>query len=229
MENARILVVDDSPVNRQLVAAVLTTAGYPAPLQAESAAGTFRQLEAASVLPEGALVDLVLLDVMMPQVDGIETCRRLKADERFQDIPVIIVTALTESKHLQVAFAAGAMDYLTKPINRTELLARVGSALRLKQEMDRRKARERELEQALAEVKVLRGFIPICASCKNVRNDEGYWQQIEGYIQQHSEALFSHGICPACAKRLYPEYYEGMQETVRRIREGRDPNHDGPG
>src|SRR2546427_676551 len=91
--------------------------------------------------------------------------------------------------------------------------ARVASALNLKREMDTRKDRERELaeknrdlEQALREVKVLRGFIPICASCKKIRDDKGYWQQIETYIQQRSEALFSHGICKDCMKKLYPDY-----------------------
>jgi hypothetical protein len=67
-------------------------------------------------------------------------------------------------------------------------------------------ARNRELEQTLLEVKVLRGFIPICSSCKKIRNDGGYWQQIESYIQQHSEALFSHGVCPDCYQKLYAEY-----------------------
>jgi hypothetical protein len=67
-------------------------------------------------------------------------------------------------------------------------------------------ARNRELEQTLLEVKVLRGFIPICASCKKIRNDQGYWQQIETYIQNHSEALFSHGMCQECMKKLYPEF-----------------------
>jgi PAS domain S-box-containing protein len=63
-----------------------------------------------------------------------------------------------------------------------------------------------ELRQAMQEVKVLRGFIPICSSCKKIRNDGGYWQQIESYIQQHSEALFSHGVCPDCYQKLYAEY-----------------------
>jgi hypothetical protein len=63
-----------------------------------------------------------------------------------------------------------------------------------------------ELQQAISEVKTLRGFLPICASCKKIRDDEGYWHQIEAYIQKHSEAVFSHSICPACAEQLYPGF-----------------------
>lgn len=101
------------------------------------------------------------------------------------------------------------MDYITKPVTSTELLARVNSALTLKQEMDCRKAREvelrrsnDELQRALREVKVLKGLVPICASCKKIRNDQGFWQQLEEYIQQHSEAEFSHGLCTPCIKSI---------------------------
>jgi response regulator RpfG family c-di-GMP phosphodiesterase len=107
------------------------------------------------------------------------------------------------------------MDYITKPVNHVELLARVSSALTLKREMDQRKAREfelqksnEELQRALKEVKVLRGLVPICASCKKIRNDQGSWQQLEEYIQEHSEAEFSHGLCAACVKKLYPGVYK---------------------
>ena len=80
------------------------------------------------------------------------------------------------------------------------------------QEIERRKALEKEreklideLQQALSEIKTLRGFLPICASCKKIRDDEGYWQQIEAYIEDRSHAQFSHSICPECAKKLYPD------------------------
>ena len=65
-----------------------------------------------------------------------------------------------------------------------------------------------DLREALAKIKTLSGFLPICASCKKIRDDEGYWHQIESYIRDHSEAEFSHGICPACARKLYPEFYK---------------------
>lgn len=80
------------------------------------------------------------------------------------------------------------------------------------QEIERRKEAERErdatimeLQQALVEVKTLRGLIPICATCKNIRDDQGYWQQIEAYIQEHSDAVFTHGLCPACFRKLHPD------------------------
>ncbi len=179
----------------------------------DSASVSFRGLRENAGHAPAEAVDLILMDLVMPEMDGAEACRRIKSVERLRDIPIIMVTAKTEPVDLQVAFSSGAMDYITKPVNKVELLARVASALNLKREMDTRKARERELaeknrdlEQAFREVKVLRGFIPICASCKKIRDDKGYWQQIETYIQERSEALFSHGICKDCMKKLYPDY-----------------------
>jgi len=75
-------------------------------------------------------------------------------------------------------------------------------------EKDREKLID-ELRDALAKVKQLSGFLPICSVCKKIRDDKGYWQQIESYIHEHSEAEFSHAICPDCAKKLYPDYYKG--------------------
>lgn len=76
----------------------------------------------------------------------------------------------------------------------------------LTREIETRKQTERELTTALSEVKTLSGLLPICASCKNIRDDKGYWRQIEAFIKDHAEVDFSHGICPECAKKLYPEY-----------------------
>ena len=136
---------------------------------------------------------------------------RIKRDGNLRDIPVIMVTGNSDVKELEQSFVAGAVDYVTKPFKKIELISRVSSALKLEREIDQRKIHEqvleqknKELEKALSEIKVLRGFIPICAACKKIRDDKGYWSQVEEYIARHSEAKFTHGICPDCMVRLYP-------------------------
>lgn len=200
-----ILIVDDTLEVREMLGVLLESAGYQDLLFAESAEAAFERLGMGGSGAAPVDVDVILMDVNMPGLDGVEACRRIKAAERYCDTPVIMVTAMAEAGFLEAAFAAGAADYLTKPINRLELLARMRSALKLKREMDRRKAREQELEQALREVKSLRGLLPICGQCKKIRDDQGQWQAVEIYIKAHSEADFSHGICPECLNKHYPK------------------------
>ncbi|HET9846557.1 MAG TPA: response regulator [Nitrospira sp.] len=209
-----ILIVDDSPDQQALLRAILDKAGHTDVLSADSATSAAKVLNLTGDSTTEH-IDLILMDVLMPGQDGVETCRQIKRCAHLQDIPVIMVTAKSDLSNLQDAFAAGAMDFISKPVSSIELLARVSSALLLKQEMDRRKNRElelrrsnEELQKALKEVKVLRGLIPICASCKKVRNDGGFWQQLEEYLGEHSEAEFSHGLCQPCIKKLYPGVYQ---------------------
>ncbi|MFI5247006.1 MAG: PleD family two-component system response regulator [Nitrospirales bacterium] len=209
-----ILIVDDSPDQQVLLRAILGKAGHTDLLTADSAKAAFPLLDMDGQ-ESPAQIDLILMDVLMPELDGVEACRQIKSRPHLSDIPIIMVTAKSDLSNLQAAFAAGANDYITKPVNGVELLARASSALALKKEMDCRKTRERELhrsndelQKALREVKVLRGLIPICASCKKIRNDSGFWQQLEEYIGEHSEAEFSHGICQPCVKKLYPGVYQ---------------------
>lgn len=209
-----ILIVDDSPDQQALLRAILGKAGHTDLLSADSAKTAFPMLNMDGQEPP-TLIDLILMDVLMPELDGVEACRQIKGRPHLCDIPIIMVTANNDRSNLQAAFAAGANDYITKPVNNLELLARASSALALKKEMDCRKAREEELrrsndelQKALRDVKVLRGLIPICASCKKIRNDGGFWQQLEEYIGEHSEAEFSHGICQPCVKKLYPGVYQ---------------------
>jgi phosphoserine phosphatase RsbU/P len=207
-----ILIVDDSRDEQELLSTRLRAAGYGSLMVADSAEAAFGILGLDRAGQRTEEIDLILMDIMLPGVDGLEACRRIKATEWLQDIPIIVITVKTDEKDLLTAFAAGAMDYIRKPVNPAELGARVSSALALREERTTRKTREQELlmrtqelERALREVKVLRGFIPICAQCKRVRTDTGDWQQLEAYIQAHSEAEFSHGICQVCMRNVYPD------------------------
>ena len=206
----RILIVDDSEMSRQLLHLWLTGAGYTDVMAVDSGAAAL-QRATNPLAPRETDIDLILLDIEMAGMDGIHTCRRLLAEPHLHDTPVIMVTGKTDSDTLADAFSAGAMDYIIKPVQKVELLARVRSALALKRETDARKAREEQLlaknldlQRALHEIQVLRGLIKICSYCKKIQNDQGTWQQVELYIREHTEAEFSHGICAGCIDSHFP-------------------------
>ena len=200
-ERATLLVVDDMPENLTLMNSLLKD-----DYKVKVANGGKKALKiAASDSPP----NLILLDIMMPGMDGYEVCRRLKENEGTKDIPVIFITAKSDTEGEAQGFDLGAVDYITKPFVHQIVLARVRTHLQLKRKTDL-------LEQALKEIKTLRGIVPICANCKKIRDDEGYWSQVEVYVQNHTEAKFSHGICPGCAKKLYPEFDLGDGITPKK-------------
>lgn len=151
-----ILIVDDSQYVQLLLKAFLEPVGYTDVLSAASAQGAFKHLGMDNPVSSTAGVDLILMDITMPGMDGVEACRRIKATPMLRDIPIIVVTAHDEAKYLNEAFVAGAIDYIRKPVDKVELLPRVRSALTLKQEMDSRKRAYAKLEQeSLAKTQIL--------------------------------------------------------------------------
>jgi phosphoserine phosphatase RsbU/P len=141
----RILIIDDSEDSRDIAEGTLLSGGYDDVVTAASGWEALKRLDIGRNSDERPTVDIVLLDVVMPEMDGVETCARIRNDPRYADLPIIMVTSLEDMDTLTNAFVAGATDYVTKPVNRVELIARVRAALRLKAELDRRQEREREL------------------------------------------------------------------------------------
>ena len=193
-----ILIVDDTPDNLTVLRQMLTEHGYrvrPAP-SGEIA------LKAVQADPP----DLILLDILMPQMDGYEVCRELKADEKTQDIPIIFISALGEVEDKVKAFSEGGVDYITKPFKDEEVLARVNTHLTLHSIQTSLERKNIALQNALEEVKQLRGFLPICTDCKNIRDDQGYWESIETYISNHSDAVCTDSLCPVCEAKAGKKY-----------------------
>ncbi|MBV5340227.1 MAG: response regulator [Deltaproteobacteria bacterium] len=203
-----ILIVDDEPVNIQILTGALKSE--------YNIIKAFNGCDAIALVKEHH-PDLVVLDVMMPCLDGFEVCRIIKSDEAFVDTPVIFLTGMDTPEGEIQGLGLGGIDYLAKPVNLDLLRLRVRNYIELKKRSDLvREQRDllarknEELEAVLARVKQLEGVIPICMHCKSIRNDSDSWQQLEAYISDHTDALFSHGICPTCLAQYYP----GVAEKI---------------
>ena len=214
LKQMKILIADDDSTSRNLLKGILEKGGYNK-IQLSSSG------EEALDLIEKTPPDLILLDIFMPGIEGYEVCRRVRANESTAHIPILMVTggAVEADESIAKSFQAGATDFITKPIRAIELLSRVKASLMIKQNHDRlidelksrlkaEKEKERliiDLQQTLAQVKQLSGLLPICSYCKQIRDDKGYWNQIEKYLRDHSGADFSHSICPECAEEHHPD------------------------
>ncbi|OHD17399.1 MAG: hypothetical protein A2087_07465 [Spirochaetes bacterium GWD1_61_31] len=196
----KILVVDDIALNIEIVLNILGESGCEL-LTANSGSSALE-------LIQNSQPDLILLDIMMPDIDGFSVLSRIKQHPSTKDIPVIFLTSIDEMQSLIEGFKLGAVDYIKKPFNPYELQARVKAHLELKQARTALEQKNRELQEALNAIKTLEGLIPICAGCKKIRDDDGYWHSVEEYISDHSTANFTHSLCKECIKKLYPDYAE---------------------
>jgi DNA-binding response OmpR family regulator len=145
---------------------------------------------------------LAVLDWMMPGISGLDLCKMVRANPATKNAHLIMLTARDTREDVVSGLTAGADDYVTKPFDVEELRARVKVGERIVTLQTSLAQRVQELELALEQVRQLQGLLPICLYCKKIRNDKNYWQQVESYIMDHSEARFSHGICPECYEKV---------------------------
>lgn len=205
----KILQIDDNLENMESVKALLVRK-LPdvSVLMADSGA---KGLDLAAIEDP----DMILLDIVMPGLDGFEVCRLLKADDRLKAIPVVFVTAdQIDKKSRMKAIEVGGDGFLRKPFEVEELVANLRTMVKIKSAAEVRGQdadRLRSLEQAFPRAKALSGLLPICASCRKVYTEKGGWEDIEKYFKEHTDVKFSHGCCPACAQKLYPEYADGSR------------------
>jgi len=178
-----ILTVDDNTRNLQLIGSVLQKNGYEVAMAMSGP-------EALEFL-EQERPDLILLDIMMPDMDGFEVCRILKQRKQLSAIPIIFLTAKNDPEDIVEGFECGGVDYITKPFHTAELLARIKTHI--------------ELRRARKEIYDLKGMLPICACCKKIRDDQGLWHRVEEYISSHSQAEFTHTMCSSCRDKALDE------------------------
>ena len=204
----KILLADDSPDARLLLHKVLRDAGYRDTFSASSAHDVFKYLDMEHAGAGAKEIDLIVMDVRMPEIDGIEACRRIKAVEALRDIPIIMMTVRSQQDVLRAAFDAGPTDYIKKPFEEVELLARIKAALKLKKEIDARKNWEQELTKTISELDAavhemvaLQQLIPICPDCKKSLADQISQFALETYIQTHPNAKFHYAVCSSCSTR----------------------------
>lgn len=211
--DVQVLIAEDDYIVGEMIRELMEEMGYTVVGEAMDGLETVEMTQ--SLQP-----DVVLMDIKMPDMDGLEATRRIY--ERCPT-PVVVLTAYETPELVEEASAVGVGAYLVKPPNARQMERAITIAMarfddlmelhRLNAELQAgNEARERlilELQDTLAQVKTLSGLLPICSSCKKIRDDEGYWNQLEAYVQDHSDVVFSHGLCPECAKTLYPEIFGG--------------------
>ncbi len=203
----KILIVEDDQTSRRILQLTLEAAGHEVVATENGAA-------AWAILGKNDSPALAILDWMMPDTDGLEVCRLVRRQSTATPTYIILLTAKADKADVVRGLEAGANDYIFKPFNREELNARVRvgeTVVNLQQNLA---ARVDELESALAQVKLLQGIFPICSYCKNVRDDQNYWQQLETYIGKNSEAQFSHGFVRDVMTRLVKPQLEDAKKRV---------------
>jgi DNA-binding response OmpR family regulator len=200
----KILVIEDDPVTNRILGKNLTDLGF-------DVIAAFNGLQGWETYCRED-VHIVITDWMMPDMNGLEVLKKIRERDEKSFCYIILLTAKNNTNDVVEGIASGADDYIIKPFDKEELAGRVRAGQRiveLQQELLATNKEQKELivelEDALSKIRQLSGLLPICSYCKKIRDDKGFWNQLEVYISAHSETKFSHGICPECIKKVFPE------------------------
>ncbi len=197
-----IYVADDDEINLKLIKTVLSQAGFT----------NMKLFFSGKTMMEDVThnpPDLLLLDIMMPGFSGYDVLEWIKQDPLLDYIPIIMITAASLDDNMEPlarSFELGAMDYISKPFSNLELVQRVKSALRMEKQ-------RQALERAAVQIRSLEKLLPICSYCKKIRADKDYWQEVEGYISDHTDTMFSHSVCPDCYETHVKPQLENLKKN----------------
>ena len=194
-----VLLIEDDPADAQLIMEILREEPENA-MEIRHVSNLAQGLKALA----GGGIDIVLLDLTLPDSSGHNTFVMLH--EHVSTIPVIVLTGMDDKELAIRIVREGAQDYLVKSLVDYTMLARsIRYSIERKRTLLEKDQLIGQLRETLVDVRMLSGLLPICASCKHIRDDKGYWHQVESYIQQHSSAVFTHGLCPKCSQKIYPK------------------------
>lgn len=194
----RVLIIEDNEGDAELVCRFLS-----------KAKNMYFDIERTGLMSSGVdflgkeTFDVILSDLGLPDSSGVETF--VKLHSRYPDIPTIVLTGLDDEKTALRAVQSGAQDYLVKGQIDTSQLSRS-----IRYAIERQKLLT-QLDKSLKEIKTLQGLLPMCAWCRKIRDDKGYWKSLEAYIHEHTDTVFTHGICPKCLEKVDPKLYEEIQ------------------
>ena len=186
----RALIVDDDRIVTTLLARALADWHFEVSVAHDG--------ESAWDLTRTQAPQLAIIDWVMPTLDGPDLCRRIRQDPNHAHMHLILLSSRGSREDIVAGLNAGADDYLVKPFDTAELRARLHVGVRVLTLQERLADRVAELEAAVSAVKRLHGLLPICSYCKRIRTDSNDWEQLDRYIAEHTDAQFSHGICPPC-------------------------------
>jgi sigma-B regulation protein RsbU (phosphoserine phosphatase) len=207
----KILIAEDDLTSRRILEAILAKWNY-------EVIATSDGLEAWQALQTENAPPIAIIDWMMPGMDGVEFCRQIRQTQTLTPTYIILLTSKAQQEDVVAGLEAGANDYIRKPFEREELRARIQVGERVVELQTALADRVKMLEEAIIKIKTLQGLLPICSYCKKIRNDQDYWQQIETYVAEHTQAEFTHGICPDCLEK----HIKVQMETLQKMKDGKN-------